>query len=119
MLVGSAINIWFNVTNIDPMLTPGQRALFLRLCPLQPRRVSVLRAMGAWLLLSLARAVPASRCGRIADTERSLRARRRHQPPWYLVGLAAIGWGLTPVFLAALRRLGAARSDALYNFRSP
>ena len=30
MLVGSAINIWFNVTNIDPLLTPGQRALFVR-----------------------------------------------------------------------------------------
>jgi hypothetical protein len=25
MLIGSAINIWYNVTNVDPLLTADQR----------------------------------------------------------------------------------------------
>ena len=54
MLIGSAINIWFNVTNIDPLLTPGQRALFVRTITLYNLAVyPVLGAVGAWLLLSL------------------------------------------------------------------
>ncbi len=30
MVIGSAINIWYNVTNIDPLLTPSQRAIFMQ-----------------------------------------------------------------------------------------
>ena len=30
MLVGSAINIWYNVTNVAPMLTADQRVIFIR-----------------------------------------------------------------------------------------
>src|SRR5262249_45292182 len=30
MLVGSAVNIWYNLTQIDPLLTPLQREVFVR-----------------------------------------------------------------------------------------
>lgn len=106
MLIGSAINIWFNVTNIDPLLTQGQRAIFVRTVTLFNLVVyPVLGAVGAWLLLSLRRPFREQMRGGIADAGRRLRAQRRViNLPWYLVGLAVIGWGLcTPVFLAALR----------------
>jgi adenylate cyclase len=107
MLIGSGINIWFNVTNIDPLLTPGQRAIFMRTIDVYNLLVyPVLGAVGAWLLLSLRRPFREQMAGGIADPERRLRAQRRViNLPWYLVGLAAAGWGLcTPVFLYALSR---------------
>ena len=30
MLIGSGINIWYNLTQIDPLLTPAQRSIFMR-----------------------------------------------------------------------------------------
>jgi len=30
MLIGSPVNIWYNNTNIDPLVTLGQRAIFVR-----------------------------------------------------------------------------------------
>lgn len=53
MLIGSAINIWYNITNVEPLLTPGQRALFMRTVALYNVLVyPVLGAAWIWLLLS-------------------------------------------------------------------
>jgi adenylate cyclase len=107
MLVGSAINIWFNVTNIEPLLTPGQRAIFTRTIAVYNLAVyPVLGAMAVWLLLSLRRPFREQTRGGIADVGRAAAARRRViNLPWYLVGLAVTGWGLcAPVFLGALAR---------------
>ncbi len=107
MLIGSAINIWYNVTNIDPLLTPGQRAIFMRTINLYNILVyPVLGAVGAGLLLSLRGPFREQMQGGIADAGRRLRAQRLViNLPWWLVGLAVVGWGLcTPVFLYALSR---------------
>src|SRR5262245_33174825 len=107
MLTGSAINIWFNVTNIDPLLTEGQRAIFLRTVIVYNLAVyPVLGAVGAWLLLSLRGPYCDHARGRMADAAQRLRVQRRViNLPWYLVGLATVGWGLcAPVFLGALAR---------------
>jgi adenylate cyclase len=107
MVIGSGINIWFNVTNVDPLLTAGQRAIFMRTIDVYNLLVyPLLGAVGAWLLLSLRRPYREQLQGGIPDPERRLRAQRRViNLPWYLVGLAAVGWGLcTPVFLYALSR---------------
>ena len=29
ILIGSAVNIWYNLTQIDPLLTPAQRQIFV------------------------------------------------------------------------------------------
>jgi len=34
MLIGSAVNIWYNNTNIDALVTLGQRAIFVRTTPM-------------------------------------------------------------------------------------
>jgi adenylate cyclase len=107
MLVGSAINIWFTVTNVEPLLTPGQRAILTRTIALYNLAVyPVLGAVGAWLLLSLRQPFREQVRGGIACAGRAAAARRRViNLPWYLVGLAVAGWGLcAPVFLAALAR---------------
>ncbi len=105
MLVGSAISIWYNVTNVDPMLTPDQRVIFLRTINLYNLIIyPLLGAVGTWLLLSLRDPYRQQMQGGIADAKQRLRAQRRViNLPWSLVGLATVGWGLcAPVFLYAL-----------------
>lgn len=107
MLLGSAINIWYNLTNIEPLLTPGQHALFMRTTMLYNLLVyPPLVGVWAWLLLSLRAPFREQAQGGIADAGRLLRAQRLViNLPWWGVGLAALGWGLcTPVFLYALSR---------------
>ncbi len=107
MLTGSAINIWYNVTNIDPLLTADQRAIFMRTINLYNALVyPPLVGLGAWLLVSLRGPFREQTQGGIADAGRRLRAQRLViNLPWYVVGLAGVGWGLcTPVFLLALSR---------------
>ncbi len=54
MLIGSAINIWYNITNIEPLLTPAQRTIFMRTVTLFNLTVyPLLGGIWAWLLLSL------------------------------------------------------------------
>lgn len=105
MLIGSAINIWYNLTNVDPLLTPGQRAIFGRTILVFNLTVyPPLVAVWAWLVASLRGPFRAQRRGEPVDPERLLRARRRAiNLPWYGMGLAVVGWALCiPAFLGAL-----------------
>jgi adenylate cyclase len=117
MLIGSAINIWYNVTNVDPMLTADQRVIFIRTVNLYNLIIyPLLGAVAVWLLLSLREPYRQQTHGGIADAERRLRAQRRViNLPWSLVGLAAVGWGLcAPVFLYALSRSPEPLNPMLY-----
>jgi adenylate cyclase len=107
MLIGSAINIWYNVTNIEPLLTPAQRVIFMRtVAGFNLTVYPLLGAMWAWLLLSLRAPFRDQMGGGIADPARRLRAQRLViNLPWWGLGLVVPGWGLcTPVFLLALAR---------------
>src|SRR5262245_16972197 len=107
MLSGSAINIWYNLTNIEPMLTPGQRAIFMRTVLVYNVLVyPVLGAVWLWLLLSLVGPFREQMRGGIRDPRRRLAAQRLViNLPWWGVALAVVGWGLcAPVFLYALSR---------------
>jgi adenylate cyclase len=107
MLIGSAINIWYNLTNVDPLLTPGQRGIFLRVTTLYNLAVyPLLGGVWVWLLLSLRRAYREQERGGIADAGRRLRAQRLViNLPWWGMALAVVGWGgCAPVFLYALSR---------------
>ena len=78
MLIGSAINIWYNLTNIDPLLTPAQRAIFVRTVTIFNLTVyPVVGAIWAWLVLSLLGPYREQMRGGIRDPERRLRAQRR------------------------------------------
>jgi adenylate cyclase len=117
MLIGSAINIWYNVTNIEPLLTPGQRAIFMRTVGLYNGLVyPVLGAAWVWLLLSLRAPFREQMQGGIRDRARRLAAQRLViNLPWWAVGLAVVGWGLcAPVFLYALARSPEPLNPLLY-----
>ena len=117
MLIGSATNIWYNVTNVDPLLTDDQRVTFLRTVTLYNLIIyPLLVAVGAWRLLSLRVPYREQTQDGIADPERRLRAQRRViNLPWFLVGLATVGWGLcAPVFLYALSRSPEPLNPLLY-----
>ena len=107
MVIGSAINIWYNVTNIDPLLTPSQRAIFMQTVTAFNLTVyPILGAIWAWLLFSLRGPFREQMRGSIPDRARRERAQRLViNLPWWGLALVLIGWGLcAPVFLLALSR---------------
>ena len=107
MLIGSGINIWYNLTQIDPLLTPAQRSIFMRtIAVYNVTAYPVLTGVWIWLLLSLRHPYRDQIHGRTPDPGRQLRAQRLViNLPWWGVGLAALGVALcVPVFLLALAR---------------
>jgi adenylate cyclase len=117
LLVGSAINIWYNVTSVEPLLTPGQRAIFMRTVAVFNLAVyPALGAVWAGLLLSLRGPFREQVAGGIADPARRLRAQRLViNLPWWGLALVVPGWVLcAPVFLVALARGPDPLNPALY-----
>ena len=117
MLAGSAINIWYNVTNIDPLLTPAQGAIFKKtVVVFNVTAYPLIGAIWTWLILSLVRPLREQLAGGIADTGRRLRAQRLViNLPWWGLGLFGAGWALcTPVFLLALTSGSDRLNPALY-----
>src|SRR5262245_4170286 len=105
MLAGSAINIWYNITNIDPLLTGAQDAIFKKtVVVFNTTAYPLIGAIWTWLILSLVRPLRDQLAGGIADSARRLRAQRLViNLPWWGLGLFGAGWALcTPVFLLAL-----------------
>jgi hypothetical protein len=88
MLIGSVINIWYNVTNIDPLLTPDQRAIFMRTVTLYNGLVyPVLGGLWVCLLLTLRAPFREQTRGSIGDPGRRLAAQRMViNLPWWGVG---------------------------------
>jgi adenylate cyclase len=117
MLIGSAVNIWYNLSHVEPLLTPAQRAIFIRTTAIYNLTAyPVLVGAWVWLLLSLRRPFRELRQGGTLDRERRVRAQRLViNLPWWGVGLAAIGWGLcVPVFLLSLMRDSEPLRSVLY-----
>lgn len=117
MLIGSAINIWYNDTNIDPLLTAGQRAIFVRTTALYNVIVyPVLGGLWVWLLLGLRAPFREQMRAGITDPVRRVAAQRMViNLPWWGVGVASVGWGLcAPVFLGALSRSPEPLNPMLY-----
>jgi len=117
MLAGSAINIWYNITNIDPLLTPAQGAIFKKtVVVFNVTAYPLIGAIWTWLILSLVRPLREQLAGGIADTGRRLRAQRLViNLPWWGLGLFGAGWALcTPVFLLALTSGSDRLNPALY-----
>src|SRR5262249_56341325 len=105
MLVGSAINIWYNITNIHPLLTGAQNDIFKKTVVIfNATAYPLIGAIWTWLILSLVRPLREQLAGGIADTARRLRAQRLViNLPWWGLGLFRAGWALCPpVFLLPL-----------------
>ncbi len=96
-LVGSLFNIWYNITQIRPLLTEAQDALFgktIGIYNLTIYPISI--AIWAWLLRSLLQANQ--------STAAAIRARRRAiNLPWWAVAILVPAWLLTiPALLISL-----------------
>lgn len=106
-LIGSAFNIWYNLTHIQPLLTPAQLAVFLNTVKVFNAVVYPV-AVGLWLwaVLSLRRPCQQLQDNQPVAPERLLRARKRViNLPWWVVIVGGICWLLCiPVFLLALSR---------------
>ena len=104
-LVGSAVNIWYNLTEIDPLLTEAQRRIFVETTThfnifVYPPAF----ALWLWVVWSLRAPLRALTRGEPVDQEQLARARRRViNLPWWVVVVCGTGWALCiPVFLYRL-----------------
>ena len=78
ILIGSAVNIWYNLTQIDPLLTPRQRGIFVDTVAVFNLAVYP-PAVGAWawIVASLRGPMRALRRGEPISDRRLAAARRR------------------------------------------
>lgn len=116
-LIGSAVNIWYNLTHIDPLLTPLQRDVFVKTTVLYNLTAyPLLVAVWVRILTSLRAPIMRVRLGLPVEPERLGRARRRViNLPWWSVVLAGSGWFLCiPVFLFTLSRTADQLDPRLY-----
>ena len=107
ILIGSAVNIWYNLTQIDPLLTPAQRQIFVEtIAVFNLAAYPPLVAAWAWVVWSLRAPMRALVRGeRIGERRLALARRRVINLPYWVAVLCGIGWLLCiPVFLWALAR---------------
>ncbi|NJP10400.1 MAG: HAMP domain-containing protein [Leptolyngbyaceae cyanobacterium RU_5_1] len=104
-IVGSAFNIWYNFTYVQPLLSPAQLKAFLSTVMLFNGIVYPAGAgLWIWAVLSLRRPCQQILQHQPVSTQSLLRARQRViNLPWWGIAIAGIPWLLCiPVFLLAL-----------------
>ena len=104
-VLGSLFNIWYNVTQIDPLLTDGQRATFSQAIMFYnglAYPILVLVWMGA--VWPVQRVFGLLRTGQFVPADLLARARvRAINLPWFLGSVMALGWLLSaPALTGAL-----------------
>lgn len=104
-VIGSVFNIWYNATNIQPLLSPSQMTRFMTVVTaynaiMYPVLIYfyvkwMVSVRGTWHQL---------RAGGSVDLDRLLQDQRKViNSPWAIVTIGCIGWFLCiPVFLIAL-----------------
>lgn len=105
VLIGSLFNIWYNLVQVAPMLTPGQHTLFIQTIQIYNALVYPLAvALWGWTVLSLRRPWQQLVDLQPVTANRLLQSQRRAiNLPWWGAALAGIGWLLCiPVFLLVL-----------------
>lgn len=104
-VLGSAFNIWYNFTYIQPLLTPAQLSVFL-LTVMVFNAVIYPTGMALWIwsVWSLKRPLTQVYRHQAIAPDRLLRARQRTiNLPWWGIAIAGSLWLLCiPVFLVAL-----------------
>ena len=117
-LVGSAFNIWYNMTVIDPLLiAAGLRERFIEtviVWNLIAYPVAV--AVWAWLILSLQPAFQRLQGNEMISQEELDRVRRRLvHLPWYGATISGVAWFMGAiVFLISLATAGRVMSAQLF-----
>jgi adenylate cyclase len=109
-LLGSAFNIWYNLTVVEPLLgTEALKARFLQICFVYNSIVYPI-ALLAWLwqVFSIGPAVKMLAAGIQPEALALARARRRTiNLPWAIAAISGVAWLLCiPVFLVSLGASG-------------
>lgn len=102
-LVGSAFNIWYNLTLVRPMLTTAQADLFM--AAINAYNLAIYPpALLLWFAVVCQLGQAARRLDPNANPRRWRRAQRRAiNLPWWAVGIAGPAWfGTIPVLMLAL-----------------
>jgi len=105
-VLGSLFNIWYNVSQIDPLLTDEQRELFSRAI-MSYNAIAYPILMVVWLgaVWPIQRAFVLLRAGEPVSDDLVSRARIRSiNLPWFLGAILGLGWLLSaPALIGALR----------------
>jgi adenylate cyclase len=107
-LLGSAFNIWYNLTHIKPLLTPSQLTVFVNTIKVYNITVyPVATLLWAWVVFSLWQTCTQLQQGQSVPEQRLLWARQRAiNLPWWGIAFAGSGWFLSiPVFILALQQV--------------
>jgi adenylate cyclase len=105
-LIGSAFNIWYNLSRIQPLLTEAQHLVFINTILIYNLVVyPIAIVLWTWLIVSLRQPLKALCRQQPINPERLNQARRRViNLPWLGTIIPAICWFVCiPVFLLALR----------------
>jgi adenylate cyclase len=106
-LLGSAFNIWYNLTNIKPLLTPDQLTVFANAIGRYNAIVyPIAIAFWGWVVFSLWQPCQQLQYVQHVQDEHLLWARQRAiNLPWWGIAIAGGGWLLCiPTFLLALQQ---------------
>ena len=105
-VLGSLFNVWYNVSQIDPLLTGEQRELFSRaIMSYNAIAYPVLMVIWLGVVWPIQRAFVLLRAGEPVSDDRISRARVRSiNLPWFLGAILGLGWLLSaPALIGALR----------------
>lgn len=109
-LLGSAFNIWYNLTVVQPLLgTEELKARFLETCIIYNALVyPVAMVVWLWQVFSIGPVVRMLAAGLTPEAVALTRARRRTiNLPWSIAAISGAAWFLcVPVFLLSLGALG-------------
>lgn len=103
--IGSAFNIWYNVTHVRPLLTDQQNTQLLSTITVFNIIVYPLAVAGwLWIVFRLAKPIGQLLEGQSVDEALLWRARRRAiNLPWWMVGIGGAAWlGCIPVLVISL-----------------
>lgn len=105
LLIGSLFNIWYNLVQVEPMLTSEQHELFIKTIQIYNALVYPLAvALWGWIVLSLRHSWQQLVDHQPIAAKRLLQSQKRAiNLPWWGAALAGVGWFLCiPVFLLVL-----------------
>ncbi len=100
-LIGSAFNIWYNLSHLRPLLAPSQRDAFTSGIGWY-NAIAYPIAFASWLAIVISIARPAAR-GDIKSPRWTKAVRRMINLPWIAIAISGSAWVLSiPVLLAAV-----------------
>ncbi len=104
-MIGSLFNVWYNVTNIQPLLSPSQLTRFMGAVTNYNAIIyPVLIVWYVWWMLPIRETYRRLRAHQTVEESRVARDRRKViNSPWAIVAIGCVGWFLCiPVFLLNL-----------------